>query len=113
MEFAATSLRSFFRFLRAAGLRGDRLGRRGADGAATTRGGVDLTEGVLTVRAGKRGRTRLLPLHPTAIAPLRDYTNEREQRYGPPPGDAAFFRTDRSDHIDYSSAQSTFQRLRQ
>src|SRR5659263_459742 len=34
---------------------------------------VDLVDGVLTVRAGKYGRTRLVPLHPSALTPLREY----------------------------------------
>ena len=34
---------------------------------------VDLDAGVITVRAGKRGLTRLVPLHPSALAPLGDY----------------------------------------
>ena len=67
---------------------------------------------MLTVRAGKRGRTRLVPLHPSAMSPLADYVAEREQRYGPPGEDAAFFRTDRSDQVSYSAANHTFIVLR-
>jgi integrase/recombinase XerD len=73
---------------------------------------VDLDGGVLTVRAGKRGRTRLVPLHPTAVSPLADYAAERERRYGPPSDGAAFFRTDRSDRVSYNAANSTFIVLR-
>lgn len=73
---------------------------------------VDLEGAVLTVRAGKRGRTRLVPLHPTALGPMREYAIDREHRYGPPGEEAAFFRTDRSDHISYNSAHSTFCVLR-
>jgi integrase len=73
---------------------------------------VDLGGGVLTVRAGKRGRTRLVPLHPTAVSPLADYATQRERRYGPPGDGAAFFRTDRSDRVSYNAANSTFIVLR-
>lgn len=73
---------------------------------------VDLAAAVLTVRAGKRGRMRLVPLHPTAVPPLGDYAAEREQRYGRPDEDAAFFRTDRSDRVSYNAANSTFIDLR-
>lgn len=73
---------------------------------------VDLAGGVLTVRAGKRGRTRLTPVHPSALTPLGDYAAEREQRYGPPGSDQAFFRTDRSERVSYSAASSTFGVLR-
>lgn len=73
---------------------------------------VDLDEAVLTVRTGKRGRTRLVPLHPSAVPPLADYANHRRRRYGPPGKEAAFFRTDRSDQIDYNSAHHAFSVLR-
>lgn len=69
---------------------------------------VDLDASMLTVRAGKRGRTRLVPLHPSALGPLRDYASDRARRYGPPGDEDAFFRTDRSDHIGYSAANHTF-----
>ncbi len=75
-------------------------------------GDVDLAGGILTVRAGKRGRTRLVPLHPSALPQLRDYAAEREQRYGSPGDGAAFFRTDRSDRVSYNAANSTFTVLR-
>lgn len=67
---------------------------------------------MLTVRAGKRGRSRLVPLHPSARTPLRDYATHRARRYGPPGDGAAFFRTDRSDHVSYSAANHTFNVLR-
>lgn len=73
---------------------------------------VDLDEAVLTVRAGKRGRTRLVPLHPTAVPPLADYATHRRRRYGPAGTEAAFFRTDRSDQIDYKTAHHAFSALR-
>ena len=73
---------------------------------------VDLVEGVLMVRAGKNGRTRLVPLHPTALAPLRDYAVERERLHGTPDTDAAFFRTDLSERVSYNAANKTFLRLR-
>jgi integrase/recombinase XerD len=75
-------------------------------------GDVDLDQAVLTVRAGKRGRTRLVPLHPSAVPPLVDYAAEREQRYGPPGKAAAYFRTDRSDQIRDSAAHHAFSVLR-
>lgn len=67
---------------------------------------------MLTVRAGKRGRTRLVPLHPSALAPLRDYATRRDHHGGTPAGGDAFFRTDRSDHVSYGAASRTFGVLR-
>ena len=42
-------------------------GLRISEALALTCADVDLAEGVLTVRAGKRGRTRVVPLHPSAL----------------------------------------------
>lgn len=49
---------------------------------------VDWTEGVLTVRKTKFGKTRLIPLHPSTIAVLRKYAGKRDRylvqcRYAP------------------------------
>jgi len=82
-------------------------GLRIAEALALSRADVDLTGGMLTVRAGKRGRTRLVPLHPTALPPLREFA-ARRARYG----GEAFFRTDRSDRVSYNAAHTTFARLR-
>ena len=54
-------------------------GLRISEALALTCGDVDLHRGVLTVRAGKRGRTRLVPLHPTALGPLRAYAADRHR----------------------------------
>jgi len=83
-------------------------GLRIAEALALTVDDVDLTIGMITVRFGKRGRARLVPLHPSAVPPLRAYAAHRA-RFG---GDA-FFRTDRSDHVSYTAADGTFVLLRQ
>lgn len=73
---------------------------------------VDLDAGVLTVRPGKGGRTRLVPLHPGAEAPLRDYVARRD-RYPATPGSGdAFFRTDRGERLSYDAVSYTFGVLR-
>ena len=82
-------------------------------GPALSSGDVDLTGGMLIVRAGKRGRTRLVPLHPSALPPLNDYAADRQRRHGKPDSGAAFFRTDRSDRVSYNAANHTFTMLRQ
>lgn len=87
-------------------------GLRISEALALRCGDVDLDQTVLTVRAGKRGRTRLVPLHPSAMPPLAEYAGERRRRYGPPSKDASFFRTDRSDQIDYNTAHHAFSVLR-
>ena len=40
---------------------------------------VDLSAGVLTVRGAKFGKSRLVPLHPSTRAVLRDYAQHRDQ----------------------------------
>jgi integrase/recombinase XerD len=87
-------------------------GLRISEALALTYGDVDLADGVLTVRAGKRGRTRLVPLHPSALAPLRDYVADRSRRFDRPDDDAVFFRTDRSDRISYTAVNHAFRLLR-
>ena len=87
-------------------------GLRISEALALRCGDVDLDQAVLTIRAGKRGRTRIVPLHPTALPPLADYATQRRRRCGPPGKDAAFFRTDRSDQISYNTAHHTFSLLR-
>lgn len=72
---------------------------------------VDLANGVLTVRAGKYGRTRLVPLHPSALTPLREYAARRDA-YGSPSAGSAFFRTERSERLSYAAVSNTFKRLR-
>jgi integrase len=87
-------------------------GLRISEALALACGDVDLAGGLLTVRTGKRGRTRLVPLHPSALAPLRDYAADRTRRFGRPDDEQAFFRTDRSEKISYNTANHAFTVLR-
>lgn len=66
-------------------------------------GDVNLDTGISTIRFSKRGRVRLVPVHPSALKPLRDYATRRIELYGQPDSTAAFFRTDRSTRQDRSS----------
>lgn len=45
---------------------------------------VDLVEGVLTIRATKFGKSRLIPLHPTTLGVLKDYSARRDARFPTP-----------------------------
>lgn len=47
---------------------------------------VDLDEGVITVRRGKNGTARFVPVAPSTIARLRAYRAERTRLLGPTPG---------------------------
>jgi integrase len=57
-------------------------GMRLSEATGLLRGDVDLKEGVLTVRQTKFGKSRLLPVHPTARAALRSYAERRDRYLG-------------------------------
>lgn len=67
---------------------------------------------MITVRAGKRGLTRLVPLHPSAVSALADYACARERLAGTPGAEEAFFRTDTSEQISYNAAHYAFSVVR-
>ncbi|MGH9223211.1 MAG: tyrosine-type recombinase/integrase [Acidimicrobiales bacterium] len=68
---------------------------------------VDLTEGVITVREAKCARTRLVPLHPSATAALRDYC-ERRDMLCPARVCSAFFVSTAGSAPSYGSVLSAF-----
>ncbi len=72
---------------------------------------VDLDTGVLTVRAGKFGKSRLIPLHPSALEPLRRYGALRDRWRGAPQSDV-FFRTEFAARLTYPAVLTTFDGLR-
>jgi integrase len=87
-------------------------GLRISEALALRRDDVDLVNGVITVRSGKNGRSRLVPLHPSSLEPLRAYA-ERCEASGSSMGSDAFFRSDHCDHLAYAAVHSTFKRLRE
>jgi integrase len=70
---------------------------------------VDLQQGLLLVRDGKFGQTRWVPLHPTALPPLRHYDRQR-QRYFPLA--ERFFTSESGAVLRYSTVHAVFSRLR-
>lgn len=73
-------------------------------------GDVDLVRGVLKVRHTKFRKTRLVPLHPTAVAALRTYAENRARLVGKPRSDR-FFLSDQGRELPYSTVRHTFRRL--
>ena len=67
---------------------------------------VDLGEGIITVRRGKNGNTRLVPIASTSVAKLRAYQVERTRLLGTTAG--AFFRIDDGQRATDSFARSNF-----
>jgi integrase len=71
---------------------------------------VDWDEGVLTVRYSKFGRSRELPLHPSAVGALRAYAQVRDQLC-PQPEAPSFFVSATGKRLVYVTIQQTFSQL--
>jgi integrase len=71
---------------------------------------VDLMAGIITVRQSKFGKTRLLPLHPTAVSALRDYLSLRDQLH-PHPGTPAVFISPAGTRLLYCNVHATWKLL--
>lgn len=86
-------------------------GLRVSEACHLTSGDVDLVDGILTVRAGKFRKSRLVPLHPTATLALSRYAAFRDQCRSATRSEF-FFRTDRAPALTLAAAEKTFSRLR-
>lgn len=69
----------------------------------------DAVHGTLTVRKGKFGKSRELPLHPTTVAALDDYLrrDDRPRQAGTP----ALLTSSAGRRLRYGNVQPTFQKL--
>lgn len=83
-------------------------GVRISEALALRIGDVDLEEGTIMVPQSKRHHSRLIPLHPSALAPLRRYDRRRRQII---PGASHFFASRHGGRIPYSTARTIFRRL--
>jgi integrase len=86
-------------------------GLRVSESCRLTIGDIDLVDGILTVRAGKFRKCRLVPLHPTATLALCRYAAFREHCRSAPRSEF-FFRTDRAPALTLAAVEKTFSRLR-
>ena len=77
---------------------------------ALDRDDVDFDQGVLPIRGAKFGKSRLVPLHPTAQRVLRQYADSRDRSY-PRPQTQAFFVSARGVRMLASAVRFTFNRL--
>ena len=66
-------------------------GMRVSEACGLDRADVDLRDGHLTVRRGKNGRSREIPLHPTTVTALERYSRTRDQLCAVPKDSDAFF----------------------
>jgi integrase len=67
------------------------------------------TDALLIIRESKYGKTRLVPLHPTALAPLRAYDRRRQKQF---PLAQYFFVSEQGNRLAPSTVDGTFSRLR-
>ncbi len=74
------------------------------------RGDVDWTDGVLLIRESKFGKSRLVPLAPSAMAALHDYAGLRDQ-LKPRPQDPSFFVSLTGKRLLYAVVSQTFRHL--
>ena len=74
------------------------------------KGDVDLTDGVITVRQAKLGRTRLVPLQQNSVDALASYAASRN-RLCPRPRSQAFFLSSRGTTLIPQAVGQTFHRL--
>lgn len=86
-------------------------GLRVSEALALNRQDVGLDKAVITVRSGKFGKTRLVPLAPSTVAALADYRRQCE-RHAPWVDDDAFFFFDNAKRLNYDQALYAFQCLR-
>jgi integrase len=70
---------------------------------------VDLEELVVVVRQSKWGKSRLVPLHPTALPPLQAYVRRRQKLF---PLAEQFFLSEIGVSLTYTTVRRTFIRLR-
>jgi integrase len=71
---------------------------------------VDWSEGVLTIRGAKFGKSRLVPLHPSTRAVLREYAQRRDQIFARRPV-SYFFVTSHGTQLEKTNLSRIFREL--
>jgi len=85
-------------------------GMRIGEAVALDRDDVDLRTGVLTIREGKRGKERFVPVHETSREVLAEYAKKLEALL-PSPRTSAFFVSERGRRMSAWSAGDNFVRV--
>jgi len=86
-------------------------GLRGCEARRLTRSDIGWEQNLLTVRAAKFRKTRLVPLHPTTTQALRSYAQLRD-RFHPLPKSDTFFVTRHGSPLSATVVQGVFEKLR-
>jgi integrase len=82
-------------------------GLRSGEALRLDRADVDLTGGVLHIRKTKFRKDRLVPIHPTTLAVLRNYGRHRDAVF-PVPKDSAFFLSSRGNRLSSPGLHAAF-----
>lgn len=85
-------------------------GMRRSEPIALDREDVDLTHGVITVRCGKFGKSRHLPLHPSTERALQRYRDQRD-RLCPRPRTPSFFLSEQRTRVSQWALYAAFVKL--
>jgi integrase len=85
-------------------------GMRVGEAISLDRGDTDLGAGVLTVRNGKHGKSRLVPVRDTTAGALRDYLRLRD-RLCPDPRTPAVFISPAGTRLLYCNVHATWKKL--
>jgi len=85
-------------------------GMRVGETIALDRADADLDAGVLRIREGKHGKSRLVPLHPTTTQALQDYLQLRDQLCQSPRSEAVFI-SPAGTRLLYCNVHATWKQL--
>lgn len=72
---------------------------------------VDLADGIVTVRGGKFGKSRQVPVHPSTRTALETYAKRRDRFFRGRDKASAFFVSLTGTRLNYNNVQLTFSRL--
>jgi integrase len=82
-------------------------GMRSGEALRLDRGDADLAQGILHIRRTKFRKDRLVPVHPSTLAVLRDYARHRDGAF-PRPDIPAFFVSSRGTRLSKSGLNAAF-----
>jgi integrase len=85
-------------------------GMRVGEAISLDRGDLDAGQGLLTIRNGKFGKSRQLPLHDSALRALAGYAQLRDSRRGRP-ATPAFFTSVTGTRLIYQNVHFTFHEI--
>jgi integrase len=86
-------------------------GMRVGEAISLDRGDTDLDNCILTIRNGKNGKSRLVPLHDTAVGPLREYLRVRDRLCPDPARSQAFLISPPGSRLLYYNVHATWKKL--